>query len=75
MAAAVARLQAINRIAFGTLRQIPCLLVPDFCSHTAIRPMTAPTMMMPGVVAKDFPHLLLLPKRFGGYTMRTMKPS
>ena len=24
---------------------------------------------------KIFPHLLLLPKRFGGYTMRTMAPS
>lgn len=31
-----------------------CRVAEQFCSHTAIRPMTAPTMMMPGVVAKRF---------------------
>ena len=35
--------------------QIPMFAgLPSFCSHTAIRPMTAPTTMMPGVVAKRF---------------------
>ena len=28
--------------------------LPSFCSQTAMRPMTAPTTMMPGVVAKGF---------------------